>query len=136
MPLDTYRLLAKTINFRYPSAIIHCHADHVLSSNSMPLDCAATFFEYVVIDGNRFYASRTVGRNKSSFVHAIIPGLPPVDAYGEVLEIFWFDQDIRPIGCPLWFAHLRWFKPWLGEREKLWDELYVLYMILVSIPFI
>jgi hypothetical protein len=102
---------------------VHCRSDRAVAPNSLPLEHIATFFEYVVVNGKRFYASRTVGWNKSSLVHAVIPGPIPKDAYGEVLEILQINQDFRNTGTPLWFARVRWFKPWCGERDQIWDNL-------------
>ena len=121
MSSDTYRLLAETICLCFPSTPVHRHSDRAVNPHSLPLDRNATFFEYVVVDGKRYYASRTVGWSKSSFVHVVIPGPTVIDAHGEVLEIFQFDQDFRRSGTPLWLARVRWFKAWTGERESTWD---------------
>jgi len=123
MSSDTYRLLADTICSRYPGTPVHCRSDSVVSPNSVPLERTATFFEYVVIDGKRYFASRTVGLNRSSLVHVIIPGMSPIHGYGEILEIFQFNQVFSLTNSPLWLAQVRWFKPWSGERETIWDEL-------------
>ena len=109
----------------YPCTPVHCRSDHLLVPNSLPLERSATFFDYVVIEGKRYFASRTVGWNKSSFVQVLIPSTPPITAYGEILEVFQFDQDFRQIGSPLWMARMRWFKPWTGECDTIWGNLYV-----------
>ncbi|KAG2357584.1 hypothetical protein BDR07DRAFT_1419902, partial [Suillus spraguei] len=67
--------------------------------------------------------SRAVGTNRSSLVHVIIPGITVIHAYGEVLEIFQFNQRFHNVDDSLWFARMRWFVPWRGEREKVWDDL-------------
>src|SRR6266852_5186289 len=123
MSSETYRLLVHTICKRYPTTPVHCRSDHTIFPNSLPLEHTAIFFEYVVVSGKRFYASRTVGWNKSSLVHVIIPGPLPKDAYGEVLKILQIDQDFRKTGHPLWFTRMHWFKPWHGERDSIWDTL-------------
>ncbi|KAG1774332.1 hypothetical protein EV702DRAFT_1047887 [Suillus placidus] len=89
-----------------------------LAALSKDLDDAGAdvFFDYVVID--------TVGTNCSSLVHVIIPGITVIHAYGEVLEIFQFNQRFRNVDDSLWFARMRWFVPWRGEREKVWDDFY------------
>jgi hypothetical protein len=120
---ETYRLLAHSISTRYPETPVHCRSDRAVLPNSLPLEHTAIFFEYVVVNSKRFYASRTVGWNKSSLVHVLIPGPTPKDAYGEVLEILQINQDFRNIGHPLWLAQVRWFKPWHGERDQIWDNL-------------
>ena len=83
--------------------------------NSLPLEHTAIFFEYITVNGRQFHASQTVGWNKSSLVHIVIPGPSPKDAYGEVLEILQIDQDFRNTGYPLCFAQVRWFRPWCRE---------------------
>lgn len=123
MSSETYRLLAHTICVRYPTTPVHCRSDRAIKPNSLPLEHTAIFFEYVVINGKRFYASRTAGWNKSSLVHVVIPGPFPKDAYGEVLEILQINQDFRNIGCPLWLAQMRWLKPWCGEHDQIWENL-------------
>ena len=123
MSSETYRLLAYTICIRYPATPVHCQSDRAVVPNSLPLSHTATFFEYIVVNGKRFYASRTVGWNKSSLVHVVIPGPAPKEAYGEVLEILQVDQDVRNTGNPLWFVRVRWFKSWCGERDLIWDKL-------------
>lgn len=123
MSTETYRLLAFTICRLFPLTPVHCRSDRPVVSHSLPLNHHAVFFDYVVIDGKRYYASRTVGTNRSSLVHAIIPGPSPVHAYGEILEIFQFDQKFRAVNEPLWFARMRWFVPWRGECEQVWSDL-------------
>jgi hypothetical protein len=122
---DTYRHLVDTISFRFPHSPVHCRADRVVAHNSIPLERSTVFFEYVIIDGKRYYASNTTGCNRSSLVHICLPGSAPNDAYGEILEIFQVSQHLRKVGHPLSFARVHWFKGWLGERDILWDELSV-----------
>jgi hypothetical protein len=125
MSTDTYRLLAQTLCFRFPLTPVHCRMDRPLVAHSLPLHRQAIFFEYVILDGKRYYASRTVGSNHSSFVHAIIPceGQAPRHVYGEILEIFQFMQNFRGQEAPMWFARMRWFKPWRSESINPWDNL-------------
>jgi hypothetical protein len=123
MSTETYWLLARTLCFCFPLTPVHCQSDRAVVSHSIPLDCVAVFFDYVIVDGKRYHASRTTGTSNSSFVHVVIPGKNPVHAYGEVLEIFQFTQDFRGAGQSLWFARMWWFKPWTGECAKVWNEL-------------
>ncbi|KAG1790943.1 uncharacterized protein HD556DRAFT_1445718 [Suillus plorans] len=122
MTTDTYRLLAQTLCFRYPLAPVHCLCDHPVVPHSLPLDHTAIFFDYVVIKGKRYYASRTVGSNRSSFVHVIIPADNPIHLHGEVLEIFQVDQSWREHVQSLWFARMHWFKPWQGDAGMVWNK--------------
>jgi hypothetical protein len=102
---------------------VHRHSDRPVVSNSLPLDHTAMFFKYVIVDSKQYYASCVVGWNKSSFVHIVVPVPSLTDAYGEILKVFQFDQDFCQAGCPLWFARIRWFKPWSRECESIWDNL-------------
>jgi len=119
MLLDTYRLLADKICLRYPLTPIHCHLDAAVASNSLPLDHKAIFFEYVVVNGKRYYASWTVGWNKSSFIWVLILGSSQVTAYRELLEIFQFSQDFGQTVCPLWLAWVRWLTLWESKRDSI-----------------
>ncbi|KAG1844856.1 hypothetical protein DFJ58DRAFT_843947 [Suillus subalutaceus] len=103
-----------------------------LAALSKDLDDAGVdvFFDYVVIDSKRYYASRAVGTNCSCLVHVIIPGTTVIHAYGEVLEIFQFNQNLRNVDDSLWFACMHWFVPWRGEREKVWDDLIDINIVL------
>lgn len=102
---------------------VHCRFDHAVIPHSLPLDRDAVFFDYVMIDSKRYYASRAVGTNHSSLVHVIIPGTSVIHAYGKVLEIFQFNQRFRNVDDSLWFSRMHWFVPWRGECEKVWDDL-------------
>ena len=117
---EMYRLVAETICTRFLLTPVHCRSDRPIFPNSLPLNRTATFFEYVIIGGKRYHASRTVGMNKSSFAHVVIPEPSPVNAYGEIQEIIQVNQLSHR---PLWFVRMRWFKAWTSEREQLWDDL-------------
>jgi hypothetical protein len=54
----------------------------------MPLDWAAMFFEYIIVDGKQYHASFTVMSSNSPFVHVVIPSPSLIDAYREVFEVF------------------------------------------------
>jgi hypothetical protein len=90
-------LLACTLCFCFPYTPVHCHGDEPLVQNSTPLNCEATLYDYVIVNGRHFHASRTVGSNSSSLVHVTIPGMVPGTAYyGELLEYYSssLDQEI------------------------------------------
>jgi hypothetical protein len=123
LSLETYRLLADTISDRFPLTPVYCRSDSPPNPNSMPLERSVTFYEYVIVDGKRYHASSTIGSNRSSLVHVRIPATTPVNAYGEILEIFQVNQDFRHTGQPLWMARARWFIPWRHELGSIWDEL-------------
>jgi hypothetical protein len=104
MSSDTYRLVAEMINGRFPLTPVHCRSDWPRHCNSLPLDRTAMFFKYVVLEGKRYHASCTVGTNKSSFTHIVIPGSSPINAYGEILEIFQVNQQTLQHDHRLWFV--------------------------------
>src|SRR5260370_4506428 len=104
MTLETYCLLAHALCLRYPLTPVHCQSNHAVMPNSLPLENSVIFFDYIVVDGKQFYTSRTIGWNKSSLIHAVIPGPLPTDGYSEVLEILQINQDFRNTGSPLWLA--------------------------------
>ncbi|KAL4078647.1 hypothetical protein V8B97DRAFT_2021036 [Scleroderma yunnanense] len=87
LPYETYKALAHVICL--------CIA----------LDHTATFFDYMIMDSQK----------NSSLIHVVIPqknGQPLVDAFGEILEIFRFDQDIQYQGQSMYFVCI--------EREHIW----------------
>ena len=123
---ETYKLLADTINLCTPETLVHCHNYRPLAAHSIPLDRNATFFDYVIVDGRKYHASRTTGSRNSSLVHIVIPnksGGPAINAYGEILEIFCFDQDIHYAGESMFFIRMCWFRHWEGEKEDIWYTL-------------
>ncbi|KAI5998319.1 hypothetical protein EDC04DRAFT_2909460 [Pisolithus marmoratus] len=83
----------------------------------------ATFFEYVIIGRKRYHASRSLGSRNSSLVHVVLPqqNQPAIDAYGEILEVFRFDQDIHYQGQSMYFVRMRWFRQWDREKEAVWE---------------
>ena len=128
MSSDTYCLLANMICSRFPSTPVHCRSDNVVLPNSIPLEHTALFFDYVVVDGKQYHASCTIGCNRSSFVHVLIPGPHPINAYGELLEVFQFNQDFCQSSSSLWLARMRWFSAWTGERESIWEDLCISHL--------
>ena len=130
MSSDTYRLLAYTLCKRFPETLVHCQSDRPIAPHSFPLKDTAMFFEYVIMNSKRIFASHTVGLNKSSLVHVHIPGPSPKDGYSEVLEIIQINQNFQNVPHPLWLARLRWFVLWCGgfvlwcgEQPSIWDDL-------------
>jgi hypothetical protein len=81
------------------------------------------FFKYIVIEGKQYHASHTVGVNKSSFTHVLIPAPSPFNTYSEILEIFQVNQPLQQCDRPLRFVRMQWFKPWSSECEEIWDDL-------------
>jgi len=126
MSMETYEHLASTISLQLPTTPVHCRYNHPLVPHSIQLDQEAIFFEYVIICGKRYYASRSVGTCSSSLVQVSVPfldGSGSTVVYGEILEVFQFNQDIHHVNESMWFARMRWFKQWTGECEEIWETL-------------
>lgn len=116
MSTETYRLLARTLSSLFPDTPVHCQSQRPINARSIPLDQTATFFDYAVLNGSRYYASRATGSNRSSLVEV---GIGHDIKFGELLEIFEFDQG--KTGSPLRFGRMRWFKESTGPHEPVWD---------------
>ena len=127
MSMETYKQLASTICLQSPTTPVHCHYNCPLISHSVPLNQEAIFFEYVIIQGKHYYASRSVGTRSSSLVQVAIPSnlgkLGSTVAYGEILEVLQFNQDIHHVNESMWFARMRWFKQWTGKCTGIWETL-------------
>ena len=78
--LETYLLLACALNACFPLSPVHCQHKRPASLHSVPLNLKGIFYDYVVIDGKRFHASRAVSTQRSSLVHVRIPGQVTVHA--------------------------------------------------------
>ncbi|KAG1846974.1 hypothetical protein DFJ58DRAFT_730304 [Suillus subalutaceus] len=111
MSTETYRTLARTLCFRFPYTPVHCRGDEPLVRNSTPLDREETFYEYVVVNGRRYHASRTVGSNSSSLFHVTIPRAVPVATYGEL--------SIRTF-CLVWAHALVQTLVWHAQQTHQW----------------
>ncbi|KIN96500.1 hypothetical protein M404DRAFT_33209 [Pisolithus tinctorius Marx 270] len=48
---ETYRLLAHTLNTRFPHSPVHCQHEQPTSHNSIPLNHKGLFYNYVIIEG-------------------------------------------------------------------------------------
>lgn len=106
LSMETYRLLAHTLTTRFPFSPVHCQHERAAQPHSIPLTNKAVFFDYVVIDGKRFHASRAVGTRRSSLVHIQIPGQAITHAYGEILDIIEVDQHLHDGKWTLCFARM------------------------------
>jgi hypothetical protein len=124
---ESYRLLAHTLCVRYPLMPIHCRYDQPRIAHSMPLNTTATFFDYVIVDGKRFCALRSVGTNHSSLARVAILGAnghgSELDAWGEILEVLQIEQNFHDKQRVLWFAWMRWFRPLRQCGDNLWTKL-------------
>ncbi|KAL6299063.1 hypothetical protein BKA93DRAFT_830185 [Sparassis latifolia] len=123
MTTNTYRLLLMHLTKSYPDWHLHSHIGRPQFTDSQPMIDNAIFFDHVVKGGQRYYASMKSGSHHSSLIEVYrrtSDNCQTVDC-GELLEIFQFQQNSRV--PPMWFGRIRWFKPWEGDREPIWDRL-------------
>jgi hypothetical protein len=119
---ETYRQLSRTLNMWYPDRPVHCQSERPSSFRSIPLNLEATFFDYVVQGGRRYYASRAVGSNRSALVEVVLKNLHinGESSCGELLEIF--KTDPYSNSQPQVFGRVRWFKEWDQPCEAVWTQ--------------
>jgi hypothetical protein len=122
MNIETYRQLAQALSSWFSQFPVHCQGDRPRCWESIPLDHVATFLDYVVLNGSRYYASCAVGSNRASLVKVQIG---PSDnlIHGEILDLIQFKHNTK--AQTIWVAHMRWFRAWDGPQERIWDDLCV-----------
>ncbi|KAI6041804.1 hypothetical protein EDC04DRAFT_2892688 [Pisolithus marmoratus] len=120
---ETYKALAHTLSLQTPDTPVHCQNHRPAAAHSVTLDRMATFFEYVIIGRKRYHASWSLGSRNSLLIHVVLPqqNRPAIDAYGEILEVFHFNQDIHYQGQSMYFVRMRWFRRWDREKEAVWE---------------
>jgi hypothetical protein len=119
---ETYHQLSGALTKHFPDVRVHCISDPAPHPDSIPLNTQATFYNYVVVDGRRYYASSRARSNRSSLIQAAIPTGTGISLHcGELLEIFKFQQCAD--GTELWFGHVRWFTTYRGTPEPIWEKL-------------
>ncbi|KAJ7852606.1 hypothetical protein B0H13DRAFT_2359401 [Mycena leptocephala] len=118
---ETYHQLAGALTKHFPDVRVHCISDPAPHPDSIPLNTQATFYNYVVVDGRRYYASSRARSNRSSLIQAAIPTGTGISLHcGELLEIFKFQQCAD--GTELWFGRVRWFTTYRGTPEPIWEK--------------
>ncbi len=80
----------------------------------------AIFFDYADINGQRYHASEVATAKASSLVEAYLTVTSTSTRSAEILEIFQFQQSLDT--AAMWFARVRWFKEYGGDREMLWND--------------
>ena len=118
----TYQQLSRTLNIRFPDHPVHCQSERPKSFHSIPLSPEATFFDYVVLGGRRYHASRAVGSNRSALVEVVLKNLHMngQSSCGELLEIF--KTDPYRNSQPQFLGHVRWYKEWDQPCEAIWTQ--------------
>ena len=122
---DTYRILLSHLRSHHPDFHIHSVSGTPRYPDSIPLHDEATFYDYIIIKGQRYQAYNAVGILSSALVEVSLPfrcenGLANAENIhcGELLEIFQFTQS----GRSFLYGRMRWFKPWDGERDDVWKK--------------
>ena len=119
-----YRMLCYLAE-HYPLRHLHSCFGRPEYPDSQPLFENALFFDYVVLQGHRYYASIQSGTKHSSLVEVELPSIDqpaghrPKRGRGELLRLIQFQQS--PNESPAWVAQMRWFKPWTGVYDTVWD---------------
>lgn len=112
MPLGTYRAVLRHLHANFPQWHLHSSLALPRHIDSQPLERQAIFFEYVILRGHRYYASKMAGSRNSALIEVSVPVTHPsaIDvSCGELVEIIQFQQNAStPI---LWFGRMRWFRP-------------------------
>ncbi|KAI0046240.1 hypothetical protein FA95DRAFT_1405115 [Auriscalpium vulgare] len=116
----TYHLLVHQLNNIFPNTHFHPRTEIPRHPSSLPLPVDATFFDYVVLNGQRYHASPNLdtatARSLVQVQYHMLSGDTRLEC-GELLEIFRYDHG--PNRQPLWFGHVRWFVPWRGRRDQM-----------------
>ncbi|KAL1940756.1 hypothetical protein VTO73DRAFT_7797 [Trametes versicolor] len=125
MSSQTYKSVLRHFWRRYPAWHVHSMFGTARYIDSVPLVSSAVFYDYVAITGRRYYASSEAVSKHSSYVEVYTsdydgPSGDRPSACGELEEVLEFCQaDGMPA---FWFGRMRWFRPWLGDREAVWDN--------------
>jgi hypothetical protein len=82
------------------------------------LDTYAVFYDYIVYNSSRYYASQAVGSNCAALVEVLLGADQthprPRMKCGEILDLFEFNHGTKLAPIPIFFAQLRWFRSWDG----------------------
>ncbi|TBU52487.1 hypothetical protein BD310DRAFT_981846 [Dichomitus squalens] len=109
-PEDLYYTLLKHVQSRHPLQQFHSFISLAPSPTSTLVPNIATFFDYAIIHGHRYYASRrTISpRNSLALVQWNTSGSPSQRRHaGEITDIFMFEH---PSVGAVYLAAVRWFR--------------------------
>ena len=119
IPTELYYILLRHLQTRMPHLQLHSHITLAPSPSSRPLLARASFFDHVVIRGQRFAASTRTTNTSESLVAVSTSALGQTWV-GELQYIFSIDQDV--IGCHR-FGKVKWYIPFAVEENTVWNQL-------------
>jgi hypothetical protein len=103
-----------------PHLELHSHISLAPSPSSRPLLAKADFFDYVVIQGQKYLAS-TRATNSSESLIAVSTSAVGQTWVGELQYIFALNQD--SVGRHR-FGKVRWFVPFFIQEDIIWSKLW------------
>src|SRR6267143_1465732 len=122
MPFKLYNQVLSFLQYQFPSRTFHSFASLPPSDSSIPLHNIALFYDYVIVDQQRFASSSRMQNSNDSFVLVRIGSKTHV---GELQDII----SCQPSSLALQhFGHMRWFRPTKNPLlEQIWAPLYMLF---------
>ncbi|KAJ7508235.1 hypothetical protein B0H11DRAFT_1902552 [Mycena galericulata] len=118
---ETYRHMVGALTMHFPDVPVHCISDVPRHPNSIPLNTQATFHNYVIVNGRRYYASSAAKSNRGSLIQLATPTDTGMSIHcGELVEVFKFQQSDGD--TELCFGRMRWFTQYQGSLEPIWHE--------------
>ena len=118
MSSELYQAVLEHFRHKYPGWPIHSRFERQQYNDSIPLTQAIISFDYVILNGYRYYAANQSGNMTASVVSAETPWSALLSA-GRLLDIFQFQQNTHT--PPMWLARIHWFKLSGGPREAIWN---------------
>ncbi|KAJ3500582.1 hypothetical protein NLJ89_g9730 [Agrocybe chaxingu] len=110
MPDDLYYQVLKHFTLRLEPGAIRSYISTTNVASSQPLNNIAVFFDHVVIDQNRYGASRRMAGSADCFIAVSVSnGTAERLWVGELLDIFALEQAV--LGGLHRFGHVRWLVP-------------------------
>ncbi len=122
-PVDLYFALLRHLQIRQPMQQFHSILTLVPSPSSTLIPNLATFFDYIVVAGHRYHASRRAVSSRNSLALVQTSSNGRSNWGGEIVDIFMFEQ--AGVGL-VYLAAMRWFHPSaINISDTPWASLYV-----------
>jgi hypothetical protein len=119
MPSDLYFIVLGHLRSRSPTLQLHSHIALSPSPSSIPLFPRATFYDHVIVRGQKYAASTRNINSRQSLV-MVQTSASGQTWVGELQHIFMVNQE--SVGCH-WFGQMRWFIPVPSNRDTIWSQL-------------